>query len=139
MHSPLLHWGFSHTLIPGVSTVHLKFRCQLENKKASGAECTIKLPRCGSFLLEQAFVIEDGFVKKAIKIFQIEYKVMMQCSIAQIPGFWNKPCCHGWTHCHSLIDRCPTPAVSLLQVSLLCGYTDPAHHQPHLLFEALLQ
>lgn len=39
------------------------------------------------------------------------------------------------TQSHS---RCPTPAVFAAGFPF-CGYTDPDHHQPHLLFEALLQ
>lgn len=100
--------------------IHCSLEIQIPIRKWKGlwsCECTIKLPRCGSFLLEQPVIIEDGFVKKAIKIFQMEYKVMMQWSIAQIPGFWNKPCCHGLPHWHSLTAGAPH------QQSLCCRFS----------------
>lgn len=42
---------------------------------------------------------------------------MMQWSTAQIPAFWNKPCCHGLPHWHSLTAGAPH------QHSLCCRFS----------------
>lgn len=75
---PRLRFQVMHIDLRDVYFV-LEIQMQLVgNKKGCGSDCTMELPRCGSFLLEQALVIEDGFVKNIIKIFQIEYKVMIK-------------------------------------------------------------